>query len=140
MERGVSVQVGAHGQREGLASHWELWMLEQGGFTPWEALRSGTLAGARYLGLDGDIGSLEVGKLADLFVVEGDPLTDLRHSELVAYTMVNGRLFEASTMSQVAPGRRERQPFFWELEGGDTIHPDALEWAAAEQRRHGWAH
>jgi imidazolonepropionase-like amidohydrolase/Tol biopolymer transport system component len=69
-DAGVSIQVGAHGQREGLASHWEMWMLVQGGMTPHEALRAGTLNGARYIGLDGDLGSLEKGKLADLAVLD----------------------------------------------------------------------
>ncbi|HKY32396.1 MAG TPA: amidohydrolase family protein [Candidatus Polarisedimenticolia bacterium] len=139
-DRGVSVQIGAHGQREGLASHWELWMLVQGGFTPWEALRAGSIDGARYIGMDKDIGSLEAGKLADLFVVEGDPLSDIRLSENVAYTMLNGRLYDAATMDQVAPVSVKRRPFFWEKEGGDTVHPAALESMERMRERFGWRH
>lgn len=139
-ERGVSVQIGAHGQLDGLAAHWEMWMLEQGGFTPWEALRAATLDGARYVGMDGDIGSLEVGKLADLAVIDGNPLDDLRQSEIVVYTMINGRLYDTATMNQVAPESVERQPFFFELDGGDTIHPEAVEWIETLRRRHGWDH
>ncbi|MCG8461390.1 MAG: amidohydrolase family protein, partial [Holophagales bacterium] len=113
-DAGVLVTVGAHGQREGLAVHWEMWMLEQGGMTPMEALRAGTWNGAAYLGLEGDIGSLEAGKLADLAVIEGDPLEDLRRSEKVSHVMVNGRLYDAATMSQIAPEQVEREPFFFE--------------------------
>jgi hypothetical protein len=134
IDEGVSVHIGAHGQREGLAAHWEMWMMEQGGFTPWEALRSGTISGAWYLGLDGDIGSIEVGKLADLVVIDGNPLEDLRRSEYVDYTMINGRLFEAATMRQVAPETTKRRPFYFELEGGDTVPAATVGWLQGLQR------
>lgn len=94
-------------------------MFEQGGMTPHEALRSATLYGARYLGMDGDIGSLEPGKLADLFIVGGNPLENLRTTENVAYVMVNGRLFDARTMDEIGHHAREREPFYWEREGVD---------------------
>lgn len=111
---GVVVNTGAHGQREGLAEHWELWMMEQGGMTPHEALRTATLNGAKYLGLDGDIGSLEVGKLADLVVIDGNPLQDLRTSDKVVFTMVNGRLYDAATLNEVGNRPKKREPLFWE--------------------------
>lgn len=140
LDRGVQVHIGAHGQREGLAAHWELWMMEQGGFTPFEALRAGTIHGAHYLGLDGDIGSIEPGKLADLAVIEGNPLDNLRLSENVAYTVLNGRVYESATMNQVAPDPVERGPLFFQKEGGDTIHPET--WKAMEEKaeRFGWKH
>jgi Tol biopolymer transport system component/imidazolonepropionase-like amidohydrolase len=140
LDRGVDVNIGAHGQREGLAAHWEMWMMHQGGFTPWEAIRGATHDGAWYVGLDGDVGSIEPGKLADLVVIDGNPLEDLRRSEYVAYTVINGRVYEAATMNQVAPDAVAREPFFFEQEGGDTIHPATQEWLEQKQERYGWVH
>ncbi len=113
VDAGGRVQLGAHGQLQGLGAHWELWMLEQGGMTPLEALRAATLDGARYLGLDREIGSIEVGKLADLVVLNENPLEDIRGTEAVAQVMINGRLYEAATMTEVGSSRT-RQPFYWQ--------------------------
>lgn len=127
-DRGVPVVIGAHGQRAGLAAHWEIWMMVQGGFSPFAALRGATIDGARYFGMEAEIGSIEAGKLADLVVIDGDPLNDIRDSEKVAWTMLNGRLYEAATMHQVAPAKIERRPFFFELEGGDAWQPATMQY------------
>ena len=111
---GVSVQLGAHGQREGLAAHWELWMMVQGGMTPHQALEAGTLAGAKYLGLDKDVGSLEAGKLADLVVLDANPLDDIRQSTKLRYVLANGRLYDSAKMNEIAPEAKKRAPFWWE--------------------------
>ncbi|MFQ5767298.1 MAG: amidohydrolase family protein [Acidobacteriota bacterium] len=139
-ERGVPIHIGAHGQRAGLAAHWELWMMVQGGFTPWEAIRGGTIDGAHYLGLDQDLGSIEPGKLADMAVINGNPLEDIRASESAVYTVLNGRVYEAETMNQVAPDRVERKEFFFEKPGGDTVHPDTAAWYRRLARRYDWVH
>ena len=111
---GGRVQLGAHGEMAGLAAHWELWMFVQGGMTPWEALRSATRHGAYYIGLDGEIGILEAGKLADLIVLEKNPLEDIRHSESVIYTVLNGQVYDAHTMNRLYPESIESGRFFWE--------------------------
>lgn len=118
-DAGVRVNLGAHGQREGLGAHWELWMFEQGGMTPHEALRAGTINGAHYLGLDDDVGSIEKGKLADLVVIDGNPLQNLRDSSKVRYTVVNGRLYDAATMNEIGNRPRERKPFFFQTADGN---------------------
>lgn len=112
-QAGVRVQLGAHGQREGLAAHWELAMLVQGGMTPHQALRCGTLNGARYLGMDGDLGSLEPGKLADIIVVEGDVLSDIAQSKLVETTILGGRVFEAASMKELSPKAGAEPKVWW---------------------------
>ena len=127
-DRGVSVQVGAHGQREGLAAHWELWMLSQGGMSPLEVIQSGTLQGARYLGLDQDIGSIETGKLADFMVLNKDPLEDIRNTKTVQWTILNGRVFDSATMNQIYPTSIEREPLYFENEkfDGQEIQEETL--------------
>ena len=109
---GTSVQLGAHGQLQGLGAHWELWMLAQGGMTNMEALRAATIAGARYIGMDQDIGSIEPGKLADLVVIDGNPLQDIRQSERVSMVMKDGVLYDAD-LNEVWPVARTVAPLRW---------------------------
>jgi imidazolonepropionase-like amidohydrolase len=106
-QAGVGVQLGAHGQREGLAAHWELWMFVQGGMSEHDALRAATIDGARYLGMDRDLGSIEPGKLADLVILDRNPLENIRNSEYVSGVMINGRLFDAETMEERISGNRK---------------------------------
>ncbi len=114
VDDGGLVQAGGHGQLNGICTHWELWSFVQGGMTPMEALRCGTLNGAKYLGLDGDIGSLEPGKLADLIVIQRgfDPTKEIRHSQEIAMVMANGRLFDATSMSELT-GDKTPGPVFY---------------------------
>ncbi|QHQ40646.1 amidohydrolase family protein [Microbulbifer hydrolyticus] len=137
-DKGVTVHIGAHGQREGLGAHWEMWMMEQGGFTPWEAFRAGTIDGARYLGMDQDLGSLEPGKLADIIVVDGNPLENLRLSEKVAYTVINGKVFDAATMNEV--NGDERLAFFHERLPVSAMPTPTAEAIQEKQQRHHWVH
>ena len=126
-DRGITVHVGAHGQREGLGAHWEIWMFAQGGMSPHQALRAATLQGAQYLAMDKEIGSLEPGKLADLIVLDRNPLENIRNTHSVRYTMLNGRLFDAETINELGNHPRTRKAFFWEMPGNETWGPAATE-------------
>ena len=111
---GVPVAIGAHGQEAGIAAHWELWSFVRGGMSPVEALAAGTIESARSLGYDKDVGSLEVGKLADLVVLDADPSVDIRNSDKVAKVMIGGRLYDATTLNEEVTGTRKRLPYYWE--------------------------
>jgi imidazolonepropionase-like amidohydrolase len=115
---GTKVNLGSHGQLQGLGAHWELWMLTQGGMTPIQAIRCATMNGASYLGMDKEIGSLELGKLADLIVLNANPLDDIRNSEKIKYVMVNGRLYDADSMNEIGNREKPRLPFWWQLNRG----------------------
>ena len=90
--------------------------------TPVEALRTGTIESARSLGYDADIGSLEVGKLADLVVLDADPTVDIRNSDKVSKVMINGRLYDAATLNEEVSGNRKRPSYYWEKDGGSAGH------------------
>jgi Tol biopolymer transport system component/imidazolonepropionase-like amidohydrolase len=100
-DAGVLTNTGAHGQIQGLGMHWETWMFAQGGMSPMNAIKSATINGAKSLGMGSSLGSIEQGKLADLLVLDANPLEDIHNTEHVNLVMVNGRLFDARTMDQV---------------------------------------
>ncbi|MFT5315547.1 MAG: imidazolonepropionase-like amidohydrolase/Tol biopolymer transport system component [Candidatus Krumholzibacteriia bacterium] len=114
LKKGVLVNLGAHGQRQGLGCHWDLWALSHGGADNHDVLRMGTINPATYLGLENQMGSLAEGMLADLIVLEGNPLEDIRDTNTVRWTVKNGEVFNANTMDKTWPESVERLPFMWE--------------------------
>jgi Tol biopolymer transport system component/imidazolonepropionase-like amidohydrolase len=126
-DAGVTVHVGAHGQREGLGAHWEMWMMAQGGMAPLQVLRAATIDGARYLAMDREIGSLEADKLADLIVLDRNPLENIQNTHSVRYTVVNGRIFDAATMNELGNHPRTRKPLYFEVPGNEGWGPAATE-------------
>jgi Tol biopolymer transport system component/imidazolonepropionase-like amidohydrolase len=113
-DQGVTINMGAHGQLQGLGAHWEIWMMQQGGMSNLEALKTATINSAHSLGLDNAIGSLEAGKLADLVVMDKNPLENIRNTESIRYTMVNGRLYDAETLNEIGNYNKPRGRFYWE--------------------------
>lgn len=115
-DAGVRILVGGHGQMQGLAPHWEMWMFAQGGFTNFEVLRAATIDGADYIGFARELGSLEAGKRADLVVLDGNPLEDIRQTASTALVMVNGRLFDVKAeMAEIGGKQRPAPSFHWQL-------------------------
>jgi len=100
---GAPVAVGTAGKRPGLGVHWEMWALEMSGFSPHDALRAATVSAAEALGLMNELGTVEAGKMADLVVLDADPLADLKHSRATRYVMRNGELFDATTLAMIWP-------------------------------------
>ena len=69
---------------------------------------------AGHLGFDRDIGSLEVGKLADLVVLDANIVQNIYQSDKVSMVMLNGRLYDAATLNETVTGDRRTQPFYWQ--------------------------
>src|SRR5881394_344574 len=113
LRAGGNVGMGCHGQLDGLGCHWELWAMTAGGMTPREALRVGTRDGAYGIGMDQDLGSLEPGKLADLIVLDANPLDDIHNTEKIRYVMKNGRLYEGETLNEIWPRQKPLPQMWW---------------------------
>jgi adenine deaminase len=99
-------------------------MIAAGGIGNLEALKTATINGANYIGAGQDIGSLEVGKLADLLVLDKNPLEDIENTQYIKFVMQNGRLYDPETMNEVGNSPKERAPFYWEVNG----YNQAFEW------------
>jgi adenine deaminase len=98
-------------------------MLQQGGMSNLEALKCATINGAISLGMDEQIGSLKAGKLADLIVLDKNPLEDIHNSEFVHYSMVNGRLYDSATLNEIGNYDRKRTKFYFEQPGAGNAFP-----------------
>jgi len=104
---GGNVTLGSHGENPGIGVHDELWALRMGGLTNMEALQAGTIMAAEGLGLQKDLGSIETGKIADLIVLNKDPLNDIHNSREIRYVMKDGILYDGDTLDELWPTYRK---------------------------------
>ena len=113
VEAGGRVGLGGHGQLQGLGVHWELWNIASGGMKPMDALRVGTIFGAEAIGLQKQLGSVETGKLADILVLDANPLDDIKNTNTIRYVMKNGRFYDGNTLAEVWPQQRPMAKQWW---------------------------
>ena len=82
----------------GAGLHAEFRLFQRAGLTPYEILKAATMNSAQAAGVADDLGSIEVGKLADIVVVDGDPLNEIRDADNVVITIKNGRAYTLDTL------------------------------------------
>jgi len=126
VKAGGRVGLGGHSQMDGLGTHWELWALASGGMSPLEVLRVGTIFGAEAIGMAKDLGSLEPGKLADLIVLDKNPLDDIKNTESIRFVMKNGRLYQGDDLAERWPRQRSLPRFWWASEGPNGTAVDTV--------------
>jgi len=113
LQAGGFIGLGGHGQMDGLGDHWELWAMAAGGMKPLDVLRVATVNGAHAIGMEQDLGSLEPGKLADLIVLDANPIEDIHNTNTIRYVMKNGRLYEGETLNEIYPRQRTLPKLWW---------------------------
>jgi imidazolonepropionase-like amidohydrolase len=114
--------IGAHGQHHGIGSHWEIWM-GASALGPMGALEVASLHGAHFLGMEKELGSIAAGKIADLVVLNKNPLDDIRHTADIFYVVKDGRLYDAATLDELWPEKRPYGNYPW-LDAGMFVTDD----------------
>ena len=114
VEEGGIAGVGSHGQFEGVGYHWELWSMASGGISNHDMLKVATIQGAYAIGLDKELGSIEKGKLADLVILNKDPLDEIRNTNSIEMVMKNGRMYDGDNLNQIYPINKKSKNFNWQ--------------------------
>jgi hypothetical protein len=110
---GGRVGLGSHGQLQGLGAQWEIWNIASGGMPRHDVLRVATIYGAESIGMGKQLGSIETGKLADLQVLDANPLDDIKNTNTIRFVMKNGRLYDGNTLAEMWPRQREVAKLWW---------------------------
>jgi len=116
VSQGGLAGIGSHGQLQGLGYHWEMWSVGSGGMSPINMLRTSTILGATALGLDKELGSIESGKLADIVIMDANPLVNIRNTNTIRYVVKNGRLYDGNTLDEIYPTPRKMDIGAWTKE------------------------
>jgi hypothetical protein len=119
LDAGGRVGIGSHGQLQGLGYHWEMWAMSTGGMSNHDILRAATILGAQGIGMGDDLGSIEPGKMADMVIMDRNPLDDIRNTNTIRYVMKGGRLYDGNTLDEVYPAAKKLPTFAWQHMGPD---------------------
>ena len=99
--------IGSHGQQHAIGSHWEIWMAASA-LGPMGALEVATVHGAHFLGASKDLGTISIGKLADVVVLNSNPLDNIRNTQDIRWVMKAGVLYDGMTLEEVKSPARPR--------------------------------